>query len=521
MLLPKRVVRQFLSRDLDDHRYLKLFTHAELDKLASELPVKPPIWAELDRHQKVGLLLAAWYDGRYGLWMDTGMGKTFLSIGVARYLRKLKKVHRVLVLVPFRINKSEWRRQVKKHSPSTSLTTLDGSSERKWELLREGTTVVVETYGGLTRMCCSLARVGGVDKHKLKNVLRPDKAKVRELVKSFDMLVLDQSTKVINKRALIFRICNQVSKYAESVLALAGMPFNDPEDLWGQMYLVDRGETLGKTLGLYRAAFFSEQEDYWGHVSYKFKKSMHGKLHRVLAHRSIRYEVAESDLPPLIQRTKEVSLPADARVYLERAQEAIKSAHGNYREMKNAFLRMRQLSSGWLGYYDDEAGVKTKYMFPRNPKIESVMADVDSIIDEHKAIIFYQFTATSDIICRELKDMGVGFLRLYGGTKNHDELLERFDQDEKVRVLVMQSDMGMGPNLQCARYGLFAEAPVSPIMNKECQRRFERQHSQHDKVFRYDYVVRGTYDQKILDALEEGRNLFDSIMDGKAARPDG
>jgi SNF2 family DNA or RNA helicase len=516
-LLPKRVVRQFLNRELDDHRYLKLFTHSELDKEAAELPVKPPIWKGLDRHQKVGLLLAAWYEGRYALFYDTGMGKTFMSTAIVRYFRKLKKVHRALVLVPKRINKSEWRRQVDKHSPSTSLTTLDGSSERKWEWVAEGATMVVESYGGLTRMCCKLTKVRSKNGKKVKWVLKPDPARIRQLVKSFDALVMDESTHVqYGKGKLIFRICRQVAKRAECVLALSGTPFNDPEDLWGQMYLVDKGETLGKTLGLYRAAFFSEHEGYWGHISYHFKKSMHGKLTRTLAHRSLRYEVDESDLPPLIPRVKEVSLPADARVYLERAQGAIKQAHGNYREMKNAFVQMRQLSSGWLGYVDDELGTKAKYVFPRNPKLESLMATVDSVVDSYKAIIYHQYTFSADLICRELKDMGVGFLRLWGGTKNHDELLARFDDDRKARVLVMQLDMSFGPNLQAAKYGLFFELPVSPIVRKQAQRRFERQHSQHDKVFRYDYVVRGTYDQRILDALAEGKSLFDQIMDGRA-----
>ena len=516
MILPKRVVEAFLRRELDDSRYLKKLSVKQLDELEAKLPVEAPIWNSLQRHQKALFLLAAKYDGRVGLWADTGTGKTMVALAIARYFRKLKKVHRVLVLVPRKINKSEWRRQVDKHSPSTSFTALAGSSKQKWQQLKDNATVVVESYAGLTRMCCSLVKVRSRMGKKTKNKLKPDPAKVRELVRQFDMLVCDESTAIVHKTPLIFRICRQVSKHAQCVLALSGTPFGrDPQDLWAQMYLVDQGETLGKTLGLYRAAFFSEKEDYWGHVSYHFEKSMHGKLNRTLAHRSLRYEVDESDLPPLIPRVKEVSLPADARVYLERAQEAIKQAHGNYREMKNAFLTMRQLSSGWLGYHDDEEGVKAKFVFPQNPKLESLLDTIDSVVDQHKLIVFYQYTFSSDLICRELKDMGVGFLRLYGGTKKHEELLDRFDNDQKARVLVMQCDMGFGPNFQVAKYGLFFEAPVSPIVRKQCQRRFERQHSQHDKVFRYDYVVKGTYDQKILDALEEGKNLFDQIMDGK------
>ena len=161
------------------------------------------------------------------------------------------------------------------------------------------------------------------------------------MVSQFDGLILDEATVIKGRSSvLIVRICRQLSKHAQMVLALSGTPCGkDPQDLWQQMYLVDRGETLGKTLGLYRAAFFSEHEDYWGHVSYVFKKSMRGKLNRVLAHRSMRYAVEESDLPPLVSRVKEVSLPADARVYLDRDSEPFAFASRD--------LNARGLLVGW------------------------------------------------------------------------------------------------------------------------------------------------------------------------------
>jgi hypothetical protein len=56
---------------------------------------------------------------------------------------------------------------------------------------------------------------------------------------------------------------------------------------------------------------------------------------------------------------------------------------------------------------------------------------------------------------------------------------------------------------------------VSPITRKQARRRFERQHSKHDKVFGIDLVTLGTYDQRILDMLAKGEDLFKCIIDGK------
>jgi SNF2 family DNA or RNA helicase len=516
-MIPKRTVRMFLKRPLDDNRFYKKLTTAELDKAMSELPVRPPIWNKLEKHQRVGFLLGARYR-RHALYYDTGMGKTMLSIALTRYFQKLGQVKCTLVLVPNKINKAEWRREIKKHCPSLVTCILHGSSEQKWRQLRQAQDagIVVETYAGLVRMLCVLQTIKRKNKRP-KTALRPAKKMVAEFVNRFDGLILDESTVVKRKGVLVYRICRQISKAAQIVFALTGTPFGkDPTDLWSQMYLVDRGETLGTTLGLFRAAFFTERKNYWGGTDYTFKKSKRAVLNRMLAHRSIRYEVDEADLPKLIPIVKEVALPADAQTYVQKAQEVIRASQGNYREMRNAFLRMRQLSSGFLGYHDDEAGVKAQYEFPANPKLDLLLSLIESIRAEHKIIVFYEFTFTSDMIARSLKEMKIGYARLYSKTKDADELLERFDSDPKCRVLIMQNQMGFGPNLQAARYGIYMESPVSPIVRKQTRRRFERQRSTHDKVFQYDLITRGTYDLRILDALASGEDLFRQIIDGKA-----
>jgi SNF2 family DNA or RNA helicase len=513
MLIRKAAIKAFLDRPRYDYRKYKKLSDADLEEMKAELPIRPPIWSKLDKHQKVCFLIGA-AQRRFAFLLDTGMGKTMLSLALARYFEAEGSLRSGLVLVPNRANKEEWAREIEKHSPGLCYRILEGSSERKWKQLEDGRDclLTIETYAGFIRMACELAP----SKKKGKNKLKPSPVLVRRLVKQFDGLWLDESTSVKNHLALPYRICRQISKEAELCFALSGTPFGrNPADLWPQMFLIDGGHTLGETLGLFRAAFFSSKINYWGGSEHKFKKKEDDKLHRMLANVSIRYEPKETDLPALIPIKKYVDLSSEPQAYFDKARALLLSSHGNWQEQKNAFLRMRQISSGFLGYKDDDSGEKAQLEFDDNPKLNLLLSILETLT--HKAIVFHEFLYSGRLICRELQEMGIGHRLLNGQTKDPKEALKAFDSDPKVRVLLLNNAAGgFGLNLQVAQYGIYYESPVSAIIRKQTRRRFERQHSSHDKVFQYDLLCRGTYDERILAFHKEGDDLFAAIVQGRA-----
>jgi SNF2 family DNA or RNA helicase len=512
-LIPKITIRKFLDRKLRDCHVYKKLTEDALRARMRKLAIRPPIFNKLELHQKACFIAGAELE-RLAIFADTGCGKTIISIALIRYFNKIEKTKRFLVLVPNKPNKTEWGLEIKKHS-QMKFMRLVGSSINKWEQLRnipDDCEAIIETYAGLMRMVCDLK-----EHKKGGRRLKLNMTSIRRLMKLVDGLVMDESTYVKTRRKLPFRICRQITNKTNVAFALTGTPFGvDPVDLWGQMFLLDRGETLGKTLGLFRAAFYTQKENFWGGVEHTFRKSKRSVLNAMLRNRSIRYKADEADLPALVEIVKEVRLPSDTSVYVQKAKEAIIAAHGNYQEMRNAFVRMRQISSGFLGYHDDEVGARAQIEFKPNPKLELLLGVIASIDPRYKIIVFTQFVFSGSMICRELEKMGIGHGRIYGKTKDAYTVRKRFDQDPKCRVLILQNDMGMGLNLQIAKYGLYYESPVSPIMRKQTRARFERQYSTHDRVFQYDFVVKGTYDQRILDALRDGRDLFESIVDRAA-----
>jgi hypothetical protein len=326
--------------------------------------------------------------------------------------------------------------------------------------------------------------------------------------------LVHNSTKVGGVSTPTFRVCRAISKKAKYRYALAGRPFGrDPTPLWGQQWLVDQGETLGETLTLFRNAFFKEKRNYFGGYDYKFRKEMEDKLAEIMQHRSIAYSSGEClTLPKVTKIQEEVRLPEDARAYYEKAVAAIRKAKGNHIETKNLFLRMRQLSSGFLGYKNDETGEKAQLVFPTNPKLDRMLDLIESVPYDRKFVIFYEFTHSGKTIHEALNDMGIKNGWLWAGTKDSRTMQRQFDDDPKMRGLVVNWRKGaMGPNWQVANYKFFFESPVSSIDREEAERRCFRQ-GQKLPGFMYDMMARGTVDARILEFHASGESLFKSLL---------
>jgi SNF2 family DNA or RNA helicase len=510
-VIPLKQREAFLNRERFDYRKYKNMTEDQLEQMILKLPVKPPIFYKLTLPQKVSFLIGV-ETKSFCLFLDTGVGKTVLTIALVRYFRRLGLIKRALILVPARTNKVEWKDELIKHSPNSSCLVLPSSIQEKWDVLQNDNSLfVVESYAGLFNMCCKKV----MDK-KGKNHLTLDAKKIKWLQKSFQAFVCDESENVGSHQGLPFRICRQLAKTCEVKFTMTGTPFNrDPSLLWSQMFLVDGGYTLGETLGLFRSVFCSETENYFsGRPEYKFLKKKQPLLNDFIANRSIEYEADQASLPACVPIKKYVSLDSDAMTYYERFKNKLIASQGNYTESKNAFLRLRQISSGFVGYQDDETGEKAKFEFPENPKLEMLLSILKSTRPEYKVIVFFEFNYSGEKILAELKRNKIGATIIYGKTKDVEASKKKYMSDPKTRVLLLQWRMAAGLNLQITKYGIYFESPVSASKRKQCTRRVERQHSLHKTVFIYDLIMKGGVDEQILEFHAEGDSLFEAIVRG-------
>jgi SNF2 family DNA or RNA helicase len=494
MNLSPRAVKAFHARPHRDYSLWKDLTEDEVERRMSKLEVRPPIWNKLREDQRVCHVIGA-RKKRFAFFNETGTGKTFLSLSLMKYFKRSGDTNCNLVLVPNKINKWEWLEEgFQKHTPSMECVVLHGSTVSKWQALEDhpNADAFVETYMGFVRMCCDKKKVWRKRKGQKVQIIKlvPNKKKIRALMARFDGVYLDESTYVKNKGSLPWRLCNQLSKSANCFFILTATPFGrDVEDVWAQAFLVDRGATLGETLGLFRAAFFEEKELYWGGKEYKITKEGKKAISRRLDNISIAYPADETVMPHLTRVPKYAVLPEDAEVYLERAKEAMKQAKGDFQAMKNAFLRLRQISSGFVGFKDDETGDRAKFEFETNPKLDLLEALVTTFKRKHKFIVFHEFNYSAGVISELLDELGIKHVLINGMRKDGDKARHAFKHDPSVQALVLSNSAGgYGLNLQNAKYGIYYESPVGAILRKQTEKRFDRQYSLHRSVILFDHT---------------------------------
>jgi hypothetical protein len=515
-MISEKAIKQYLNEPRDDWRWLKDLDHRELNKLLDELDPKPNFWPALGLHQKVALYLGILLES-FAFWYDMGTGKTLTTLELLQYWWDAGLMKRALVFVTSDKAFSTWERQIKQYKITVPYCTLDaGTSKEKWRILDnfdEG--IILLHYPG------AVAMVSGPSKKKKSKLALVPKL-IDKLLIDVDAAVYDESTKA-GKDSLTHRLCRHASKAAKFRYTLAGMPHGrDPTPLWYQMYLVDHGKTLGPTLGLFREAFFTGSENPFVPermrkfaLDWKFKEKMTSRLSRMELHRSLSYTADECiDLPPDRDIPEYIKLPPDTRSYYDDLVNEIVSAKGNMRAVKNAFLRMRQLSSGFLGMKDDETGEKAQVEFEPNVKLERLLDLADTFPENRKALIFYQYTYSGRKIVESFKEeFKLDVPWLWSGTKNPSKVMADFiEGDAPFCVINNQVGAYSLDGLQVANYEFIYEAPLSAIDYEQMRRRIRRQGQKHRTTFFYNLIVRNTVDENILEFHKEGRDLFKALI---------
>lgn len=512
---------------LRDSDKAKRFTQKALDVKLEKLGLSTN--TDLYWHQKVAFLLC-WTRESYLVLLGMGGGKTLISLELCRNLIRQRKAARALVLVPGITNIEAWYEESKIHTPDLSTVGIleHGEENRRHALLNAG-QVVVMTYQGFASLVCKTEEKetasGGT-----KNKWVPDDRRIRELAKTIDILILDECSKIKNHRKLPFRLCRKLAKTIRYRFGLTGTPFDkNPIDLWSQFFIIDRGEALGSTLGMYRAAFFREEEQRWGGPKFIFHESKTKKLARRMRHSSIRFSEEEcQDLPDAVGgldgrgwMLRPVVMPRENYAYYEEALTKLADAREteDVSQIKASYMQLRMLASGFMNIRDDE-GEKTEIILPKNPKLDALIDLLHEIPEDEKVVVCHVFKRTSQLICdrlwKEKKKGDFSFVHCFGDTPDKAGALRKFK--EANRILVGSETIAYGLNLQReCRYMIFFESPDSTETRKQTERRIRRRGSKGSRCYYYDLVVRGSIEMRILKALREGKRLLDLLMDKRVS----
>lgn len=335
--------------------------------------------------------------------------------------------------------------------------------------------------------------------------------------------LVHNSTRAGHAKSLTHQLCDYIAEYTRNRYALAGLPFGrDPTMLFHQQKIIDGGASFGATLGMFHEAYFTKEHNIWAKsrfaFNYTFDKSKTEQFSRRMQHRSITYEEHEcTDVPKVVEIRVPVRLRGEARQYYERVHEEIvelaKSGNADLQATKNVFLRMRQITSGFLGFKSDETGERAQVVFTQNAKLDALLEELGGVPEGRKAVVFYEYTWSGRRISEELKKGGIGHAWLWSGTKDYRKELDRFMKNKSCLVMVLQSKLGafsLDGLQEVANYLFYYESPVPVIDRRQSEKRIKRP-GQKRRVYQYDLICQGTVDEKILEFHREGADLMRSV----------
>ncbi|MDP2854080.1 MAG: DEAD/DEAH box helicase [Smithellaceae bacterium] len=171
-----------------------------------------------------------------------------------------------------------------------------------------------------------------------------------------------------------------------------------------------------------------------------------------------------------------------------------------------ALLRLRQAAChpGLLDpKWKNGASAKTEFLLPQLAEI---------LEEGHKALIFSQFTSFLSIVKKQLDDNGHRYLYLDGKTKNREQLVRAFQEEEEAPLfLISLRAGGLGLNLTAAEYVYILDPWWNPAVEAQAIDRTHRI-GQTEKVFAYRLITRETVEERVLELQQSKRDLFASLI---------
>jgi SNF2 family DNA or RNA helicase len=225
-----------------------------------------------------------------------------------------------------------------------------------------------------------------------------------------------------------------------------------------------------------------------------------------------------AELPDKIEQVIEVELSPEQKTAYTQLQQAARAQIDELRDQSSGAARMRVLTAllrlrqvccdlRLLGAQDASSS-----------KLNALLELVGETIDGgHRALIFSQFTAMLDIIAGALEEAGISFCRLDGSTRNRKEVVDRFQNDERIPLfLISLKAGGVGLNLTAADTVIHFDPWWNPAVEAQATDRAHRI-GQQRIVTSIKLIARDTVEERVLRMQERKRELLEGTVDAEAA----
>lgn len=420
---------------------------------------------------------------------DMGLGKTVMVLALLEQLREQVR-YPSLVVAP-RSVVFNWLREAEHFTPLLRVADYTGPDRAQLLERLDQVDLLVTTYG----------------------TVRQDIAVLKEV--AFEYVVLDESQAIKNASTASAKSARLLK--GRHRLALSGTPVeNHLGELWSLFDFLNPGMfgTRHRVRGA-GAAKASQAAQVPHTPRDENELSILARALRPFILRRTKQQVAQ-DLPERQEETIWCELEGHERRWYEELRDHYKSTllgsvhrRGLGRsklQVLEALLRLRQAACH-PGLLDaTRAGGSSA-------KLDALLPQLLEVRDEgHKALVFSQFTSLLAIVRRHLDEAGLAYEYLDGQTRNREERVRRFQEDEDCQLfLISLKAGGLGLNLTAADYVFLLDPWWNPAAEAQAIDRAHRI-GQTRPVFAYRLIARNTVEERILDLQRQKRDLADAII---------
>ena len=442
--------------------------------------------------EQKGIVCACIMRPRIAIWADMGAGKTAITLHAIAELLRLGFISRAVVVAPRAVADSTWAQEAALWDDTKDLrvVVLRGTPSKR----KEQAATPAEIY--------CLGRDGLAEKGEHRGCIASSDLKALAADAANTLLVVDEASSIKNPRSSRFRALAYF-KWGR-VIELTGTPTpQGVADVWSQMYLLDRGEALGKNITAFRRRYMTQ-----GFGGFGWSERP-GAAEEVLAR--IRHLVLRLEAPPPCDVAYEdvpVTLsPEEIRHYDAFRKSMVAEIQGQEITAVSAGALTGKLCAWASGGVYDFAGERC-VLRPQTRKREALTALFRTLKPPFFVLYWFNFSV-EDV--KEAAHAARLKFRLF--ESRDPRIVPAWNAGEIDVLAAHPQSAGMGLNLQAGgSIEIWLTLPWSSELWLQTVARLARR-GQRETVKIYRLIANGTIDERISKVLGGKIDLQKLILD--------
>ena len=479
-----------LVQDMESGNLSKVTMDRKLNQLRDfdtieDFPSPVSFVGELRPYQKAGFdWMQFLNDYNFGgcLADDMGLGKTVQTLALLQSQKEKGVTNATLLVMPTSLVYN-WQIEANKFTPELKVFVYQGTNRVKDVSQFEGYDLVVTSYG----------------------IVRRDIEELQEYY--FNYVILDESQAIKNPNSNISKAVQKLnSRYR---LILTGTPLeNSTMDLWSQMNFINPG-LLGQK------SFFKKH--YQNPIEKQGNEETTQRLFSLIKPFILRRHKSQvaKELPEKFENLHYCSMSDAQQEEYEEVKNQYRSKILNHIEEHGVGKSQMVLLQGLtqLRQIANHPRLVDKDYKAGSGKLDEMLRMMDNALAEgHKILIFSQFVKHLTIVRENLDAEKVNYCYLDGATKDRQGEVEKFQNDDSIKVfLISLKAGGLGLNLTAADYVFLLDPWWNPAVEMQAVDRAHRI-GQERKVFIYKFITRNTVEEKILDLQSRKLKLASDLI---------